>query len=72
MNNSKKDKNFLLDLMVSGDQELSDFLKTRPNDEELGESLDFFKQYLMGKGELTEEKKQGYSELSYLLSFEFT
>lgn len=42
--------------MVSGDRELSDFLKTRPNDEELGESLDFFKQYLMGKGELTEEK----------------
>lgn len=58
MNNSKKDKNFLLDLMVSGDRELSDFLKTRPNDEELGESLDFFKQYLMGKGELTEEKSK--------------
>ena len=56
MSHSKDDKNFLLDLMVAGDRELSDFLQTRPNDEELGESLDFFKQHLMEKGELTEKR----------------
>ena len=56
MNHSEDEKDYLLDLMVAGDWELSDFLRTRPNDEELGESLDFFKQYLMDKGELTEER----------------
>jgi hypothetical protein len=56
MSHSKDDKNFLLDLMVAGDRELSDFLQTRPNNEELGESLDFFKQHLMEKGELTEKR----------------
>lgn len=56
MNHSEDEKDYLLDLMVAGDWELSDFLRTRPNDEELGESLDFFKQYLMDKGELTDER----------------
>ena len=58
MNHSKDDKKFLLDLMIAGDRELSDFLQTRPNDEELGESLDFFKQYLMENGGLTEKRSK--------------
>ena len=58
MNHSKDDKKFLLDLMIAGDRELSDFLQTRPNDEELGESLDVFKQYLMENGGLTEKRSK--------------
>lgn len=70
MNKSKDDKNFLLDLIVAGDRELSDFLQTRPNDEELGESLDFFKRYLMDKGELTEERSKNIQcyHIQYLSS----
>lgn len=69
MNHSKGDKNFLLDLMFAGNRELSDFLQTRPNDEELVESLDFFKQYLMEKGELTERRiKEIQSYHIYYLS----
>lgn len=58
MYHSGDDKNYLLDLMIAGDRELSDFLQTRPNDEELGESLDFFKQYLMENGGLTEKRSK--------------
>ena len=75
MNRSKDDKNYLLDLMIAGDRELSDFLQTRSDDEELGESLDLFKQYLMDKGELTEKRAKDIQSchihyLSRLLSSE--
>lgn len=75
MQHSKDDKKILLDLLIAGDRELSDFLQTRSNDEELGESLDFFKQYLMEKGELTEKRAKEIQSchihyLSRLLSSE--
>ena len=54
---SKSGKNFILDLMIAGDRELSDFLQSRPHDEELGESLDLFEKQLKGEGQLTQKRK---------------
>lgn len=54
---SKSGKNFILDLMIAGDRELSDFLQSRPHDEELGESLDLFEKQLKGDGQLTQNRK---------------
>lgn len=54
---SKSGKNFILDLMIAGDRELSDFLQSRPHDEELGESLDLFERQLKGDGQLTQKRK---------------
>ena len=53
----KSGKNFMLDLMIAGDRELSDFLQSRPHDEELGESLDLFEKQLKGEGQLTQKRK---------------
>lgn len=51
------EKNFILDLIISGDRELYDFLKSRPHDEELGESLDLYERHLKKEGLLTQKKK---------------
>ena len=57
MSYSKSGNNFLLDIMIAGDQKLTDFLQSRPCDEELGESLEIYEQHLDKIGQLTQKIK---------------
>ena len=57
MSYSKSGNNFLLDIMIAGDQKLTDFLQSRPSDEELGESLEIYEQHLDKIGQLTQKIK---------------
>lgn len=45
-------------MVIAGDRDLSDFLQSRPRDEELGESLDRYERKLLAEGKLSEEAKK--------------
>lgn len=64
------DNNWYIDLAIACNRDLADYLKSRPHDEELGESLDLYEQQLKEDGKLTEKvKKETRSiHLQYLSS----
>lgn len=45
-------------MAIASDRDLSDYLQSRPHDEELGESLDLYEQQLRKEGKLTEKAKK--------------